>query len=297
MHRDSPLFIGCAAALITPFHKDGTIDAHALKMLVERQMEANMDAIVLLGTTGEPCTLTMKERETIIRIGVRTINGSMPVIIGTGANDTSRAIEYALQAKDLGADGQLCVTPYYNKATQSGLVRHYSKIAESSGLPLILYNVPSRTGLCIAAHTAAELSLHPGIVGIKEASGDVSLAADILFASNGNLPLYCGNDDLILPLMSLGAVGAISVCANAAAAKTRSLTHACLSYNYDQARNEQQTLLPLIRALFSQVNPIPVKAAMHMMGLCEDVLRLPLTSLQEPHRAKLCQVLTDLRLI
>lgn len=291
----NPLFKGCASALVTPFDVNGSLDEAALRRLIVRQREAGMDALVLLGTTGEPCTLTMAERERIIAIGMEEA-GDMPVIVGTGSNDTRRAIEYAHQAKELGAAGQLTVTPYYNKATQSGLVRHFSAILDSAELPMILYNVPGRTGMALDAETAAELAVHPLTAGIKEASGDPVAAAEILRRTQGKLPVYCGNDDIILPLMALGASGAISVVSNVVPMQTRAITSACLSGCYEQARAAQSALLPLIRALFSQVSPIPVKAALANLGLIRDVLRLPLTPLEEPHRAKLLALMRDMGL-
>lgn len=283
----APLFTGCATALVTPFTREGVLDERALRRLIAMQADAGTDALVLLGTTGEPCTLTMEERARVIAIGLEAVSGRLPVIVGTGANDTRHAIEYARQAYALGAQGQLCVTPYYNKATQEGLVRHFFAIADACPLPMIVYNVPGRTGMSMTPETAARLCAHPGIVGLKEASGDVVLAARMLEATKGRLPLYCGNDDLILPLMALGAMGAISVVSNVLPAQTRALTTACLNGCLEQARAAQLALLPIVRALFSQVSPIPVKAALSMLGLCEDVLRLPLTPMEEPHRSAL----------
>lgn len=282
----SPLFTGCAAALVTPFCSDGTLDEPALRRLVAAQREARMDALVLLGTTGEPCALSMDERTRVIEIGLEEA-GDMPVIVGTGANDTRHAIEYAHQAKALGAAGQLCVTPYYNKATQRGLIRHYTAILEESALPMILYHVPTRTGMGISVETAARLSEHPLVAGLKDAGGDLSYTADVLHAARGALPLYCGNDDLIAPMMAAGAVGAISVVANVLPLQAAAITRAALSGCTAQAADAQQALLPLIRALFVQVSPIPVKAALSMLGQCEDVLRLPLTPLEEPYRERL----------
>lgn len=298
MYTPAPsLFTGCAAALVTPFRHDGALDEPALRRLIARQQQAGMDAVVLLGTTGEPCTLSMAERERVIAVGLEECAGRTPVIVGTGSNDTRKAIDYARQAKHLGAQGQLCVTPYYNKATQSGLMRHFGAILDSCDLPMILYNVPGRTGMGISAQTAAGLAVHPGIVGLKEASGDLDLAADILQRTGGSLPIYCGNDDIILPLMSLGAQGAISVCANVVPAQTRAITRACLNGCLDEARSAQQALLPLIRTLFAQVNPIPVKAALAMMGLIDETLRLPLTPLEEPHRGRLRETLAAWNLL
>jgi len=291
------LFSGCATALVTPFLPDGTLDEDALIRLIQLQMKSGMDALVLLGTTGEPCTLSMQERERVISIGMEAVHGKIPIIVGTGTNDTRRAIEYAKQAKRLGAQGQLSVTPYYNKTTQTGLIRHYNAILSACELPMILYNVPSRTGLHIAVETAAELALHPLICGIKEASGNVSVTAEIMERTNRQLPIYCGNDDLIVPLMALGAQGAISVCSNIVPLQTRELTLACLNNHFDEASGAQQKLLPLIQALFSQVNPIPVKAALSMMGLIHDELRLPLTPLDQLHRSRLETILAKYRLL
>lgn len=289
----APLFTGCAAALVTPFTKEGLLDEAALKKLIS--LQDGMDALVVLGTTGEPCSLSMAERERTIALAVS--ESKAPVIVGTGSNDTRKAIEYAKQAAQLGARGQLAVTPYYNKATPSGLIRHYNAILDCTPLPMILYNVPSRTGMSMTAETVAKLAVHPNIVGIKEASGDLSLAADILAATDGTLPVYCGNDDLILPMMAMGAVGAISVAANIIPLQMRAITKACLSGCLAQAQAAHNAVLPLIRALFSQVNPIPIKAALSMMGYIEDSLRLPLTPMDYPYRARLEQALRALGLL
>ena len=284
-----PLFKGCAAALITPFLPDGTLDEEALRALIMMQNDAAMDALVLLGTTGEPCTLTMQEREKVISIGLELAN--MPVIVGTGANDTKKAIEFAHQAKALGAHGQLCVTPYYNKTTQAGLLRHYTSILNACELPMIVYSVPSRTGMLIDPKTVKQLYDHPGIVGIKESGTDQSAIAD-LFALCPDLPVYSGNDDAILPIMAQGGSGVISVVANIAPLMTRAVTSSCLQGNYQEAREHQRSLLPLIRMLFSQVSPIPVKAALNMRHLIEDVLRPPLYPLEQPYRQQLRELLS-----
>ena len=296
-HDNITLFSGCATALVTPFLSNGNLDEDALKRLIEIQICAGIDALVLLGTTGEPSTLSMKERERVISIGIETVNHRVPIIIGTGSNDTRRAIEYAKQAKSMGVQGQLSVTPYYNKTTQAGLIRHYNAILAACELPLILYHVPSRTGFNIAADTVKELSLHPLIRGIKEASGNLSLTAEMIGITNGSLPVYCGNDDLIVPMMALGAKGAISVCSNVVPVQTHTIVHACLHNCFAEASEAQQALLPLINALFAQVNPIPVKAALNMMGLIHDELRLPLIPLDEPYRSRLKSIMEKNRLI
>lgn len=293
----SPLFTGCATALVTPFLPDGSLDEEALRRLISLQLDAGIDALVLLGTTGEPCTLSMDERERVIAVGLEAVGGRVPVLVGTGSNDTRRAMAYARQARKLGTQGQLSVTPYYNKTTQNGLVRHYSAILDSCDLPMILYNVPSRTGMSMSPDTLAQLAVHPNVAGLKEASGDLSLAADFIQWTHGELPLYCGNDDLIVPLMALGAVGAISVCSNILPMQTRLITFACGNGCFDEAANAQLALLPLMRALFSQVSPIPVKAALAMMGLIHDVVRLPLVPMDEPQRSRLQHLLTESGLI
>lgn len=285
-----PLFTGCAAALITPFLPDQTLDEAALRALVAMQRRAGMDALVLLGTTGEPCSLSMTEREQIISIGLEEA-GSMPVIVGTGSNDTRKAIEYAKQAQSLGAQGQLSVTPYYNKATQNGLIRHFHTILDCCDLPMILYNVPARTGMRIKSETAAELATHPLICGIKDAGGDLAATAELIDKTHANLPVYCGSDELICPMLAAGAVGAISVVANVAPKMTRAIAEALARESIADARNAQQALMPLIRLLFSQVSPIPVKAALSMLGLTHDVLRLPLTPMEEPERSRLAALL------
>ena len=214
-----------------------------------------------------------------------------------GSNDTRRAIEYARQAQRLGAAGQLSVTPYYNKTTQSGLIRHYHAILDACPLPMILYNVPGRTGMGLSADTAAALNRHSSVVGLKEASGNSALTGEILEKTRGELPIYCGNDDQILPMMAQGSCGAISVVSNLLPDKTRALTRACLERRMDDAQALQLELMPLIRALFLQVSPIPVKAALAMMGLIHDELRLPLTQMDEPYRSRLKQALLDARLL
>lgn len=292
-----PLFTGCATALVTPFLPDGSLDQPSLRKLISRQLESGVDALVLLGTTGEPSTLSMEERETIIRIGKEMAAEKIPIIVGTGSNDTRRAIDYALQAKRLGASGQLCVTPYYNKATQSGLIRHFSAILDACDLPMILYHVPSRTGVSMSIQTVSSLYAHPNIIGLKEASGSINYVQDILQTLPEDFSLYCGNDDLITPLMASGATGAISVCSNILPAQTRALTHACINGCFAEAKDMQLALTPLIKLLFSQVNPIPAKAALSMMGLTHDVLRLPLTPMEEPLRSRLRDLLTEFNLI
>lgn len=289
----SPLFTGCAAALVTPFLADGSVDEEALRVLLRRQN--GMDAVVVLGTTGEPCSLSMKEREVIIKAALEEC--TMPVIVGTGSNDTRKAIGYARQAKALGAAGQLCVTPYYNKTTPAGLMRHYSAVLDSCDLPMILYNVPARTGMSMSAQTVAQLAVHPGVSGVKEASGDLTLTAEILARSDGTLPVYCGCDELILPMAAMGACGVISVAANLVPMQIRSIVCAVRAGCLSQAQAASSALMPLLRALSSQVNPIPIKAALSMAGLISENLRLPLTPMDYPQRTELRRILSRLSII
>ena len=292
-----PLFTGCAAALVTPFTQTGSIDEPALLKLIDMQLEAGMDAIVLLGTTGEPSTLSPEERKHILTLSIRHIDGKIPVIVGTGSNNTKTAVYYAQQAYMLGADGQLCVTPYYNKTTQEGLIRHFCMIMDASPLPMIVYNVPTRTGMSMEASTLRSLCAHPMLAGIKEASGSLPLAAEIQELMGPSFAVYAGNDDLILPLMAQGAVGAISVVANILPLQTRAITTACLNGCYLEAQEAQAALMPMIRALFSQVSPIPIKAALAELGWIEDSLRLPLVPMEEPYRAKLKAVMQAMHML
>lgn len=290
----STLFTGCATALVTPFLPGGTLDETALRHLIEIQIDAGIDALILLGTTGEPCTLSMQERETIIRIGLETVQGRVPVIVGTGSNNTQQTIEYAIQARQLGAQGQLTVTPYYNKTTQTGLLRHYDAILTACPLPMILYHVPSRTGMSFEASTASALSKNHPIAGFKDASGNLRFTTELIEQTAGTLPIYCGNDDLIASMMALGACGAISVCSNLFPKALTELTHLCQTGYGEKAQAIQDSLLPLLHALSCQVNPIPVKAALSMLDMIHDELRLPLVPLEEPYRQNLLHILNSM---
>lgn len=277
----TPLFLGTATAMATPFFPDGQVDREALRRLVDFQLANGVNALVPLGTTGEMSTMTMDEWRLVLSIVINEVKGRVPVIAGTGGNDTKKVIAYAQAAKEAGADAQLCVTPYYNKTTQQGLIAHYTAIHNECGLPIILYNVPGRTGLNMSADTCRTLARLPRVIGIKEASGDVAHSADILQKTEGELPLYSGNDDLIVPLMSLGAHGVISVLSNIAPKQTSAMTDDCLNGRFAKAGADQLRYLPLIHALFSSVNPIPVKAALAHLGICQNVLRLPLVPLEK----------------
>ena len=290
------LFTGCATALITPFTQEG-VDEKALRTLVDYQIENGVSALIACGTTGEPSTMSDQEWALTLRTVIEQARGRVPVIAGTGGNDTRRVIRCAEEARALGADGQLCVTPYYNKTTQQGLIAHYTAIAEKSALPVIIYNVPSRTGLSIRPETLAALKAQPRIVAVKEATADMVLAGEMMRLCGEELAFYSGSDEVTVPLMSLGGLGVISVLSNIAPRETVAMTKAMLEGDCKTAAQWQLRLLPLIRALFSEVNPIPVKAALHAMGLCENRLRLPLIPLSDANAQRLKDEMRKLGLI
>lgn len=290
------VFTGAATAIITPF-KNGEIDYESYERLVEWQIESGISAIVVAGTTGEGSTLTDKEHKDIIKFTVDKVNGRVPVIAGTGSNDTAYAIELTKFACEAGADAMLVVSPYYNKATQKGLIASFSAIADASTKPIILYNVPSRTGCNILPETAAVLAEHPNIVGIKEASGNLSQIAKLAHLTKGKLDIYSGNDDQIVPVMSLGGKGVISVLSNLMPKETDDICKNYLNGDLERALDAQLELLPLVDALFSEVNPIPVKAAMAAMGFGENSLRLPLTPMEEKNEAVLLNLMKEQGLI
>ncbi len=290
------VFTGAATAIITPF-KNGEIDYESYERLVEWQIENGISAIVVAGTTGEGSTLTDKEHKDIIKFTVDKVNGRVPVIAGTGSNDTAYAIELTKFACEAGADAMLVVSPYYNKATQKGLIASFSAIADASTKPIILYNVPSRTGCNILPETAAVLAEHPNIVGIKEASGNLSQIAKLAHLTKGKLDIYSGNDDQIVPVMSLGGKGVISVLSNLMPKETDNICKNYLNGDLERALDAQLELLPLVDALFSEVNPIPVKAAMAAMGFGENSLRLPLTPMEEKNEAVLLNLMKEQGLI
>ena len=270
-----PLFHGCATALYTPFKK-GAVDYPALEKLLDFQLSHGIDALVACGTTGEPSTLTYEEWEQVLSFTVRFAHGRVPVIAGTGGNNTAQVIQLAQRARELGADAQLCVTPYYNKTTQEGLIAHYTAIARDGSLPVIIYNVPSRTGLNVLPATLAVLAKDENIIAMKEASANVIQIMDMMRLCGDDIDFYSGSDELTAPLMAIGAQGTISVLSNIAPAVMHDMTHGSVSES--AALNKR--MLPLINALFSQVSPIPIKAAAAMMGLCENELRLPLVPME-----------------
>lgn len=285
---DMAVFKGAGVALVTPFKEDETVDYQALRKLLEWQIAGGTDAVILCGTTGEPATMTMEEKLSVTAFAVETVNHRIPVIAGTGGNCTKDVIAMSKRVQELGVDGLLVVTPYYNKATQNGLYEHYKAIAREVTLPIILYNVPSRTGVNIQPQTAVRLAREcENIVGVKEASGDISQVAKLAELGHGILDIYSGNDDQIIPILSLGGIGVISVLSNVLPRETHDMVTEYLSGDRDKALELQLKHLPLANALFWEVNPIPVKAALHTMGLCENVLRLPLTCMEGEKEEKL----------
>jgi len=281
------VFIGSAVALVTPF-KDGEINFETLKKLINFHIENKIDAIVVCGTTGESSTLTDEEKKELFKIAVNEVKGRVPLIAGTGKNITKDSIELTKFAKSVGADCALVVTPYYNKTTQTGLVEHFSIIADESDFPVILYNVPSRTGLNMKPETVFELSKNKNITGIKEASGNISQITEIARLCGNKINIYSGNDDHILPVLSVGGKGVISTVANIAPKETSELVHSFFDGNIEKSREIQFRLIPLINALFIEVNPIPVKTAMRLLGWEVGELRRPLTEMN-PENLKILE--------
>lgn len=280
-----PVFTGCGVAIATPFHHGG-IDYDAFRRLIDWQIESGTDAIIVCGTTGEAATLTPDEREKLIETCVAQVSHRVPIIAGTGSNDTAHAVELSRQAQSLGADGLLVVTPYYNKATQKGLVQHFTAVADAVELPVIVYNVPSRTGVKCTAETYALLAQHPNINGVKEASSDFALIQDTKNLCPDSLSVWSGNDEETAAICLLGGVGVISVAANIVPREMHALCELCFENDFSSAGELQLRLSPLIRALFCEVNPIPVKAAMEELGLCGGALRLPLCDISLENRAR-----------
>ena len=282
------IFKGSGVAIITPFKENKEVDFDKLGELIEYHIANDTDSIIICGTTGEASTLTHEEHIECIRYTVDKVNKRIPVIAGTGSNCTDTAIYLSKKAQTAGADGLLVVTPYYNKATQNGLVAHYGEIAKEVDLPIIMYNVPSRTGCNIAAKTAARIVKEvDNVVGIKEASGSISQVAELMHLTQGDIDLYSGNDDQVVPLLSLGGIGVISVVANIAPKETHNMVMKYLEGDIKTSRDIQLKYIPVINALFSEVNPIPVKAAMNMMGMNVGGLRMPLTEMEDSNKEAL----------
>ena len=288
------IFTGAGVAIVTPMYQDGTVNYDKLGELIEFQIANHTDSIIITGTTGEASTLSEEEHVECIRFAVEKVARRIPVIAGTGSNCTKTAIYLTKEAEKAGADGALVVTPYYNKATQKGLVQHFGMIAQNTSLPLILYSVQSRTGVNILPQTVAELrSVHENVVAVKEASGNISQVADIMQMTQGDIDVYSGNDDQIVPILSLGGKGVISVLSNVCPQETHYIVARFLDGDVAGSRELQLRALPLVHALFCEVNPIPVKTAMNLMGMEVGPLRLPMTPMEEANKARLIQAMKD----
>ena len=289
------IFTGSGVAIVTPMKADGSVNYEKYRDLIEWQIESGTDAIIACGTTGESSTLTHEEHIGVMRAAVEQAAGRIPVISGTGSNDTAYCIELSQEAEKLGADALLLVTPYYNKTSQRGLVAHYTAVADAVDLPILLYNVPSRTGVDIKPETVAALSKHPNIVAVKEANGNISSAAQV--AALCDIDIYSGNDDQIVPLLSLGGKGVISVMANVEPRRTHDIVAKWMAGDVEGSRALQLELLELASAMFMDVNPIPVKEAMNLMGLDVGECRLPLYGMDDAAKSKLASVLRKYRLM
>lgn len=288
------IFKGSGVAIVTPFDENYQVDYEQLRKLVDFHVEHKTDAIIVCGTTGESATQSVEEHLESISVVAEQANGRIPVIAGAGSNDTNTAIEISQESEKCGVDGLLIVTPYYNKCTQGGLVQHYTKVAESTDLPIIMYNVPSRTGCNILPATAVKIAKEvDNIVAIKEASGNISQVAELAALANGCIDIYSGNDDQILPLMSLGGIGVISVTANIIPDDTHDLCQKFFEGDIEGARALQLKAIELCKALFCEVNPIPVKKATELMGMTNGVVRLPLTEMEPEHAAYLEKTMRD----
>ena len=281
-----PVFTGACPALVTPFYENGAVNYDTFGILIDQQIDAGADAICVAGTTGETSTLSTREHIALVEFCVKRVNKRVKVIAGAGSNDTSAAVYLCQHAQDSGADALLLVTPYYNKTSQSGLLKHYEYIADRVDLPIILYNVPARTGVSFSAETYKTLSENPRFNGVKEASGDFSLIAHTRYLCGDNFNIWSGNDDQVVPMMSLGAKGVISVVCNIMPRLMIEITHACLDGDFETAGKLQVEYLDFIDSLFIEVNPIPIKCAMNLVGMNAGGLRLPLCEMSE-HNQKI----------
>ncbi|MPZ77360.1 MAG: 4-hydroxy-tetrahydrodipicolinate synthase [Deltaproteobacteria bacterium] len=290
------MFTGSMVALITPF-KDGKIDWQSLEALVDFHIQSGTNGIVPCGTTGESATLSHQEHDDIVKAVIKGVNKRLPVIAGTGSNSTDEAVRLTRAAEKSGADGALMISPYYNRPTQEGIYQHYKKVASEVGIPIIVYNIPGRTGSKIEPETLARLAEIKNIAGVKEATGSVDQAIDVIRLCGENLAVYSGEDTLTFSLMALGGKGVISTVANVAPKEMSQLTEACLKREWEKARDLQLRLTPLIRSLFIETNPIPVKTAVALMGKCTSDLRLPLTPMAEGNVKKLKQAMAEFGLI
>ena len=294
--KEKTIFQGVATAIVTPMNENG-VDYDAFGRLIDWQIEQGINGLVVAGTTGEGSTLSDEEHREVLAYAVKRINGRVPCIAGTGSNDTAYAIELTKYACSIGFDAMLVVTPYYNKATQKGLVKMFNAIADASTKPIIVYNIPSRTGVNIEPATFVELAKHPRIVAIKEASGNLSKMVEEFAFLDGSLDIYSGNDDQIVPTLSMGGKGVISVLSNIMPKETVAMCDAFFAGDVATAAKMQCKYLPLIQALFCEVNPIPVKAALAAMGRMEGVIRLPLTEMEEDHQEKMVSIMRGFGLV
>ena len=281
------IFEGAGVALVTPFHEDGSVNYEKLEQIVEEQIAGGTDCIIACGTTGEAATLSHEEHIEVIRFVCQVVNKRIPVVAGTGSNCTETAVYLSTEAKKAGADGLLLVSPYYNKSTQKGLKVHFSEVAKAVDLPILLYNVPSRTGAAIDVATVKALGQHKNIVAVKEASGNIGYTAKLAAQCGDLVDIYSGNDDMIVPIMSLGGKGVISVLSNVMPKETHQMTQYCLENNFAAAAKLQLEYLNLINKLFIEVNPIPVKDALNQMGMPSGPCRMPLYEMSDEHKAAL----------
>jgi len=290
------MFNGSMVALVTPF-KNGQVDWPSLEKLIEFHLQSGTNGIVPCGTTGESATLSHQEHDDVVKAVIKAVHKRVPVIAGTGSNSTDEAVRLTREAEKSGADGALMISPYYNRPTQEGIYQHYKKVAGEVGIPIIVYNIPGRTGSKIEPETLARLAEIKNIAGVKEATGSVDQAIDVIRLCGDRLAVYSGEDSLIFSLMALGGKGVISTVANVAPKETAELTTACLMGNWEKGRELQLQLIPLVRSLFIETNPIPVKTALSLMGKCRGDLRLPLTPMAENNQSKLKQAMRDFGLL
>lgn len=291
------IFTGAGVAIVTPMNQDGSINYDKLGQLIDFNIDNGTDAIIICGTTGESATMSDEEHIECIRYAVEKVNKRVPVVAGTGSNHTEYAVNLSKKAEELGADALLVVTPYYNKTSQHGLIKHFTAVAEAVNLPIILYNVPSRTGVNIAPETCLELSKIDNIVAVKEASGNISQVTKIAALCGDNLDIYSGNDDQIIPIMSLGGKGVISVLSNCMPFETHEICQLCLDNNYDEARKKAYHILGFTNALFCDVNPVPVKEALNIMGFKVGSCRLPLVDMNDSNIEKLTNEMKAIGLV
>ncbi len=296
MSINKPIFTGAGTALITPF-KDGEVDYKSLESLLEFQIAGGIDALIICGTTGEPATLDDNEHKRVVEFALEKVNGRVPVIAGTGSNNTQYAVELSRFAERAGADGLLLVTPYYNKCSQKGIVSHFNTVADSVNIPCIVYNVPGRTGFCISVDSYKQISKHQNIVATKEASGNLLLMMEVLEACGNDMDMYSGDDQQVVPLMSMGAIGFISVFSNVMPAEAHKMAQACLDGDFKTAAAMQLKYLRLMNGLFMQVNPIPVKTAVAKMGYCNNEFRMPLCPMDAADDEKLFALMREQGLI